>query len=527
MFLVELCLVRMQHLRPWIKSAIAVESRNAEERLHHDILAFTTYIRPTPAENLIRDALCDILFKFIKSAVKPDEFGSVELFGSHRIGLGLPGGDLDIVVTTTENCESHKDIAFALAKRLKSSGIVDAGKNAIEVNHFAPVPVIRCCSVARWGSIPIDISFAKPLKRGHQTSAVLVSSIIQTHLEAQPALAPLVLVLKCFLKQRRLESARSGGLGSYPLMVMVISFLQLNPTGLPSRFITHPFDEDVHSLGRLLTDFFLYYGRLFPYGEKYITIRSATMKSTRRDSVPCSSPSTSAVISRSDVLMDVSGFGSGSGSNSGGLLDSPAAAIAVEMEDGEINEDSEEDSVGGLKPSAGVPWIRRTPMEKIAIQCVVDQNDIGRGTGRMNVIARQFKYAAAILLEARNKDEDVLGLIVGLSQEAISHRAHIEGLVQSAMPTEKTASTELPSMNAKISSRRLRLISGLELATAAKKRKTRKGEYRERPSTELPPLTVKTSSRSWSRLSSASSEMSSHSREDLTVQSLSKAKSGR
>ena len=99
------------------------------------------------------------------------------------------------------------------------------------------------------------------------------------------------------------------------------------------------------------------------------------------------------------------------------------------------------------------------------------------------------------------------------------------------MPTEKTASTELPSTKAKISSRRLRVTSGssedLELATPAKKKKTRKRECRERPSTELPSLTVKTSSRSWSRLSSGSSEMSSHSHEDLTVQSLSKATSGK
>lgn len=52
--------------------------------------------------------------------------------------------------------------------------------------------------------------------------------MIESHLKNQPALAPLVFVLKAFLKQRGLSNARSGGLGSYPLTVMVISFLQVS-----------------------------------------------------------------------------------------------------------------------------------------------------------------------------------------------------------------------------------------------------------------------------------------------------------
>jgi non-canonical poly(A) RNA polymerase PAPD5/7 len=42
-----------------------------------------------------------------------------------------------------------------------------------------------------------------------------------------PALRPLVLVLKSFLKQRKLNSAATSGLSSYAVTCMVISFLQV------------------------------------------------------------------------------------------------------------------------------------------------------------------------------------------------------------------------------------------------------------------------------------------------------------
>lgn len=80
------------------------------------------------------------------------------------------------------------------------------------------------------GNIPIDISFAQ--EQSSKSAGTLVASIIQTHLESQPALAPLALVLKTFLKQRGLGSAVSGGLGSYPLIVMIISFLQVSKVHL-------------------------------------------------------------------------------------------------------------------------------------------------------------------------------------------------------------------------------------------------------------------------------------------------------
>ena len=49
-------------------------------------------------------------------------------------------------------------------------------------------------------------------------------------MDAMPPLRPLVLVLKFFLAQRGLNETFTGGVGSYMLQLMVVSFLQQRTT---------------------------------------------------------------------------------------------------------------------------------------------------------------------------------------------------------------------------------------------------------------------------------------------------------
>lgn len=80
-----------------------------------------------------------------------------------------------------------------------------------------------------------------------------------------PSLAKLVMVLKQFLYLRDLNEVFTGGISSYSLILMTISFLQLHPR------------EDAHSekanLGVLLLEFFELYGHLFNYLKVGIRIR--------------------------------------------------------------------------------------------------------------------------------------------------------------------------------------------------------------------------------------------------------------
>ena len=134
------------------------------------------------------------------------------------------------------------------------------------------------------GSLNFDIGI-------NNTDGFEAVGIINSYLAKMPALRPLVMVLKGFLRQRKLHSAASSGLSSYALICMTISFLQvrentmlhlshqcmhsflvrkLNPAERPEEFILHPLESG--SLGTLLLDFFDYYGSAFPYDVSYISV---------------------------------------------------------------------------------------------------------------------------------------------------------------------------------------------------------------------------------------------------------------
>lgn len=73
------------------------------------------------------------------------------------------------------------------------------------------------------GSLNFDIGI-------NNTDGFEAVDTINFYLAKMPALRPLVMVLKGFLRQRNLNSAASSGLSSYALICMAISFLQVRET---------------------------------------------------------------------------------------------------------------------------------------------------------------------------------------------------------------------------------------------------------------------------------------------------------
>lgn len=71
----------------------------------------------------------------------------------------------------------------------------------------------------------MDIGVNNPL-------GIQAIDIVSAHLKSMPALRPLVLVAKGFLRQRGLNDAAKGGLGSFALVCLCIHFLQVYPSPL-------------------------------------------------------------------------------------------------------------------------------------------------------------------------------------------------------------------------------------------------------------------------------------------------------
>jgi DNA polymerase sigma len=97
------------------------------------------------------------------------------------------------------------------------------------------------------GSLPavhVDISFEDQMHNGQASNELLLSLI-----DEFPALRPLVLVLKQFLKERGLCVSYTGGLTSYAVVLMVARYLQEQATHLDA--------------GSLLLGFLDFYGNTF------------------------------------------------------------------------------------------------------------------------------------------------------------------------------------------------------------------------------------------------------------------------
>jgi non-canonical poly(A) RNA polymerase PAPD5/7 len=91
-------------------------------------------------------------------------------------------------------------------------------EGSIKIYIFVQVPIVKY--VDSETNCHVDVCF-------NQTNGPSNSKIIRKYLNEYWELRPLVMVLKYFLLQRDLNETYSGGIGSYSLVLLVISFLQV------------------------------------------------------------------------------------------------------------------------------------------------------------------------------------------------------------------------------------------------------------------------------------------------------------
>ncbi|XP_075250602.1 uncharacterized protein LOC142342855 isoform X2 [Convolutriloba macropyga] len=213
--------------------------------LHEEIHDFFNWICPTEAECTMRSEVV----KRVQNAVnKVWPAGYVEVYGSYKSGLYLPTSDIDLSIMVSN--VSAQDIAkwlSLLEKQLKADNV--CSDNGAKVLPHAVVPIIKLTD--RITNVRVDISVNIV---NASNSAKLVCEFVRKF----PPLPHLVLVLKQFLLQRDLNEVYQGGLSSYSLILMVVSFLQLHPRAEGCK------SADVN-YGVLLIEFFELYGKNMNY----------------------------------------------------------------------------------------------------------------------------------------------------------------------------------------------------------------------------------------------------------------------
>ena len=237
-------------------------------QLHEEILDFCTLVSPTEAERQARRELIDEIGEVVH-AVFGDHV-ELALFGSTATGLYLPSSDVDVVIVGVKP-EGGRSLRM-LAKELMERNLV----TYIEVVDKARVPIVKFKH--KRTDISVDVSFDV----GSGPTAV---RRIRRYLRRSPAFRPLTLVLKYFLAQRKLNETFSGGVGSFLLQMMIVSFLQhrhrqmavddammqASSQGTGAAPVS---SASQSNLGSLLLDFFQLYGRDFNFVNVGISVRN-------------------------------------------------------------------------------------------------------------------------------------------------------------------------------------------------------------------------------------------------------------
>uniref|UniRef100_A0A663DWF9 Terminal nucleotidyltransferase 4B n=1 Tax=Aquila chrysaetos chrysaetos TaxID=223781 RepID=A0A663DWF9_AQUCH len=207
--------------------------------LHEEIIDFYKYMSPRPEEERMRMEVVNRIENVIK-----------ELWPNADVSRTLFYFDIDLVVFGKWETLP----LWTLEEALRKHNVAD--ENSVKVLDKATVPIIKLTD--SFTEVKVDISF-------NVQNGVKAAQLIKDFIKKYPVLPYLVLVLKQFLLQRDLNEVFTGGIGSYSLFLMAVSFLQLHPREdacMPNA-----------NYGVLLIEFFELYGRHFNYLKTGIRIK--------------------------------------------------------------------------------------------------------------------------------------------------------------------------------------------------------------------------------------------------------------
>ncbi|PWZ03168.1 hypothetical protein BCV70DRAFT_197406 [Testicularia cyperi] len=237
---------------PWSTDVEWRNCRNGAEALHRELIAFDGWLSPTTAEHETRCMVIELISRAIKSQFRDAE---VFPFGSQETKLYLPQGDLDLVVVSNSMENSRREGALrSMAACLRRHNLA----TNVQVIARAKVPIIKF--VTTYARLKVDISV-------NQTNGLAAARYVNSWLRKWPHIRPLIMVIKHLLMQRGMSEVFSGGLGSYSVIIMVISFLQLHPKVQRGEI------DPARNLGVLLLEFLELYGKNFGYDNCGISIR--------------------------------------------------------------------------------------------------------------------------------------------------------------------------------------------------------------------------------------------------------------
>ena len=251
---------------PWMQFDVAIDDRIPPMvRFHNEILSFCAYISLTKEELLTRKGIFDEI-KSIALELWPD--CSVHIFGSQLTNVLTPTSDLDICILDVPCPGSVIGALSQLEAKIRARNIV----SYLEVLSNAKVPILKLDHLKTGISVDVCIN---------NSSGLVTGMLMRRYLREYPPLKPLVVVMKVFLSQRQLHETYTGGIGSFVLCNLVLSFLQNRQRLEAFRGVMYSWN-----LGALLLDFLEFYGSTFNYVHVGVSVLDGGRYYAKRDREP-------------------------------------------------------------------------------------------------------------------------------------------------------------------------------------------------------------------------------------------------
>ena len=282
-------------LPPWMKERVDYRRINPLVAFHNEIVSFCRLMEPRIEEMDMRKELVARFTDLVNSTFRECK---IEVFGSQATGLCLPTSDIDIAIQLNNDdakgMNGGKDISekdINGMERTNKNSNTSSKKQEIEDmenwNQASGSPLQRLATALReqWldelsyleviektriplvkfthkpTNISIDVCF-------NQVSGVQAASLMKQYMKAIPPLRPLTFVLKKLLASRGLNQPYTGGVGSFLLQMMILSFLQHR-----ERDAFNNRRPSIYNLGALLIEFFEFYSTDFNFITTGFSIR--------------------------------------------------------------------------------------------------------------------------------------------------------------------------------------------------------------------------------------------------------------
>ena len=219
--------------------------------LHYEIEAFEREMLQLAASKLtVREQVVGVIREIVGGRFEGAE---VELIGSQETGLALPTSDVDVVVLW-EGLRSREAVQMAVLT-LSSLLLPCEWTASLQALDSASVPLIKLHVYSQFFSplppflLKVDISFDFFHSAASSPPLGLSSShYTKELLQKDPRLRCIILVIKQLLANNGLNSAYTGGLSSYSIVLWVAAYLHID------------FSSD---LGTLLKAVLRFYGEEF------------------------------------------------------------------------------------------------------------------------------------------------------------------------------------------------------------------------------------------------------------------------